>query len=254
MSAPAIAFENVTKEFSLRRGAARVRALDQLSLTVPRGEVVALLGPNGSGKSTALKIALGLIEPSEGKVSIEGSAPTSAVSRQRIGFVPDSGGLPLHLTAREALDWWGRINDLPTREMKERVGRAVMAVDLNAAVDRRIAEFSRGMKQRLVLAQALLLNPEILLLDEPFSGVDSIGIDRLTRLLAGSHQQGCTILLSSHLLSRVEEICDRVVLLHRGRKIGEGTVEEIMGAPFSRQRGLDDVFKERIDSAEDVLR
>ena len=139
MSAPAIAFENVTKEFSLRRGAARVRALDQLSLTVYRGEVVALLGPNGSGKSTALKIALGLIEPSEGKVSIEGSAPTSAVSRQRIGFVPDSGGLPLHLTAREALDWWGRINDLPTREMKERVGRAVMAVDLNAAVDRRIA-------------------------------------------------------------------------------------------------------------------
>ncbi len=110
------------------------------------------------------------------------------------------------------------------------------------------------MKQRLVLAQALLLNPEILLLDEPFSGVDSIGIDRLTRLLAGLHQQGCTILLSSHLLSRVEEICDRVVLLHRGRKIGEGTVEEIMGAPFSRQRGLDDVFKERIDSAEDVLR
>lgn len=110
------------------------------------------------------------------------------------------------------------------------------------------------MKQRLVLAQALLLNPEILLLDEPFSGVDSIGIDRLTRLLAGLQQQGCTILLSSHLLSRVEEICDRVVLLHRGRKIGEGTVEEIMGAPFSRQRGLDDVFKERIDSAEDVLR
>lgn len=253
MSAPAIAFENVTKEFSLRRGTARLRALDQLSLTVPRGEVVALLGPNGSGKSTALKIALGLIEPSEGNVTIEGDAPTSAVSRQRIGFVPDSGGLPLHLTAREALDWWGRINDLPAREINERVERVAESVDLQAAVDRRVAEFSRGMKQRLVLAQALLLNPEILLLDEPFSGVDPIGIDRLTQLLGGLQQQGCTILFSSHLLSRVEGICDRVVLLHRGRKIGEGTVEEMMGAPFNRQRGLDDVFKERIDSAEDVL-
>lgn len=252
MSSPAIVFEDVTKEFPLHHRAAKVRALDQFSFQVSRGEVIALLGPNGSGKSTALKIALGLINPTRGKAMIAGSEATTVTARKRISFVPDVGGLPLHLTAREALDWWGRINDISPSDVDNRVNRAVKAVDLSAAIDRRIAEFSKGMKQRMVLAQALLLESEILLLDEPFSGVDPVGIVKLTHLLRGLQQRGSTILLSSHLLSRVEDLCDRVVLLHRGRKLGEGTVEEMVGTPFKRQRGLDDVFRERINLAEDL--
>lgn len=254
MAVPAISFVDVTKDFPLATGKLTIRALDRFTLSVSAGEVVALLGPNGSGKSTALKLALGLLPPTQGTVRVEGAAAESVTVRQQVGYVPDVGGIPLHLSGREALGWWAKINDFTSTRIADRVREVLAEVDLEGSADRPVAAYSRGMKKRLALAQAILPKPRRLVLDEPFAGLDPMAIDQQVAVLQRLAAEGCTILLSSHLLSRVETLADRVVLLHRGRGIAVGAPEELIGASTKRPRGLDDVFRERVEQAEGAIR
>lgn len=223
----------------------RVEALREVSFAVAPGQILGLLGPNGSGKSTALKCALGLLSPEGGQIRIGAEPAGTPTACAQIGYLPERGGVPTHLTGREALRWWARLNaldDLPV----ERVEAGLAAVDLHEAADRRVATYSKGMRQRLALAQALLPEPGVLLLDEPFSGVDPLGVDRLLALLQRLRDGGTAIVLTSHLLRRVEQVCDEVVLLDCGRVIAAGTVAEVLGEVPVRQRGLDDVFREQL--------
>lgn len=249
MTPPALSFADVTKEFPLPVGKSRVRALDRFSLSISAGEVVALLGPNGSGKSTAIKLALGLLRPTHGEVLLAGKPAASIPARQQVGYVPDVGGIPLHLSGREGLEWWAKMNDLEPTEIADRVDEALAEVDLMVAADRRVAEYSRGMKKRLALAQAILPRPRVLLLDEPFAGLDPMAIDRQVELFQRLRTAGCTILFSSHLLSRVEGVADRVVLIHRGQTLAVGTPAELVGSTPPSQHGLEDVFRERMRQA-----
>jgi ABC-type multidrug transport system ATPase subunit len=162
-----------------------------------------------------------------------------------MAYLPEQGGVPTHLTGREALRWWARLTGI-TELSVERVEAGLAAVDLLAAAERRVATYSKGMQQRLALAQALLPEPELLLLDEPFSGVDPLGVDRLVDLLGHLRRGGATIVLTSHLLQRVEQVCDEVVLLDHGRTIAAGPVADVLGEAPVRQRGLDDVFREKL--------
>jgi ABC-2 type transport system ATP-binding protein len=250
MGMPALSFAGVTKEFLLPAGKLKVRALDRFSFEVPAGEVLALLGPNGSGKSTAIKLALGLLQPSQGQVRVEGKPAELPEVRRHVGFVPDVGGVPLHLSGREALEWWGKMNDLGRDEQSQRIRDVLKQVNLDEPADRRVSEYSRGMKKRLALAQAILPRPRLLLLDEPFAGLDPMAIDRQIGLLTRLRGEGCTLLFSSHLLSRIEGLADRVVLIHRGKNIAAGPAEDVLGRPLQRERGWDDVYRERIMQAE----
>ncbi len=243
MATAALRFDGVTKEFYAGREAGRVRALDAFSAEIGVGTIVGLLGPNGCGKSTALKCALGLLSPDHGQVRVHGLPAGSVKACHTVGYLPERGGVPSHLTAREALQWWAWVNGTD----QQAVATSLEAVGLTAAADRRVASFSKGMRQRLALAQAWLPRPSILLLDEPFSGVDPRGVDRLVEMIMAEKQAGKTILLTSHLLPRVEQICDEVILVDRGRVIVAGTVATVLGGEPVRSRGLDDVFRERLE-------
>ena len=245
MPNPALAFEKVTKEYSVAGQIGRIKALADFSLEVPPNAITGLIGPNGSGKSTALKAAVGLLRIDRGSIRVEGAVAGSSESSRRCGYVSEKGGVPRHLSGREALVWWGQLNGANKRDAAERAGEVLDQVDLTSVGAQRIESYSKGMTQRLALAQALMPDPEILLLDEPFSGVDPHGIDHMTRLLKRWVDGGKTVLLTSHLMHRVEELCDGVVLMHRGTVIASGTPAELVGGPVVRQRGLDDVFRER---------
>lgn len=251
MSAPAIAFEGVTKDFPLRGGSLRVRALDQLDLRVEPGSIVALMGPNGSGKSTVLKVALGLIRPDRGMVHVLGTSADSA--RGHVGYASDADGIPLHMTAREGLNWWGALNGFSKVDATQRTADALASVDLSEVADQRLGTFSKGMKQRYALAQAALPEPKILLLDEPFSGLDPLGVDQQAARFKRWREEGRTIVFSSHLLHRAEDLCDGVVLMNRGRILVQGSVEEIVAGSDVGSRGLDDVYREKLQNRNEVV-
>ena len=242
----ALSFVAVTKDYRGDPGVGRIRALDGFSAEVNRGHIVGLLGPNGCGKSTALKCALGLTQVQAGGIEVGGHPAGGRKAQLLTGYMPERAGVSRYLTGREALNWWARL----TGSGSDRAGSLLAAVGLEAAADRRVGTFSKGMLQRLALAQALLPRPQVLLLDEPFSGVDPLGIDRLAEVIRSHHKSGMTVLLTSHLLQRVEEICDEVILLHRGRVVAAGAVAEVLGGPVERRRGLDDVFRERLQGGQ----
>mgnify|MGYP003675929910 CR=1 FL=1 len=240
----ALRFEKVTKTYRVAGAMERNQALADFSLDVPAHGITGLIGPNGSGKSTALKAALGLVRIDRGRVWVAAEKAGSESSRRNCGYVPDKGGVPRHLSGRETLVWWARMNGVNPPEAESRANTLLAQVDLTSVADRRVAAYSKGMNQRLVLAQALMSDPELLLLDEPFTGVDPHGIDRMARLLRQWVDRGKTVVLTSHLMHRVEELCDTIVLMHAGRVIASGTPAELVGGPVVKARGLDDVFRE----------
>ncbi len=223
----AIEIDGLTKDFAAGRNGVRVRALDRVTLRVAEGEVVGLLGPNGSGKSTLLKILLGLLPATAGAYRLLGAAGTPAGVRAVIGYLPEAPEYAPHLSGFEVVWFHARLSGLPRPGLAERVERALAAVGLAGAGQRRAAAYSRGMRQRLGLAQALVHDPRLVILDEPMSGLDPVAIDETGRLIGRLKAQGRTVLLSSHLLGQVAEICDRVALLDRGRLILEGRVVEL---------------------------
>jgi ABC-2 type transport system ATP-binding protein len=219
---------SLTKIFSDWWGRNRVVAVDGLNLKVRTNEVYGFLGPNGSGKTTTLKMLLGLLHPTKGKALIlEGDATDPQINR-RIGFLPEESYLYKYLTARETLDFYGQLFKLPARVRKMRIEALLDMVGLKAVANRTVGTFSKGMARRIGLAQALINDPELLILDEPTTGLDPIGTRQIKDLIIELAKRGKTVLLCSHLLADVEDVCDRIAILYGGRIQAEGNVRDLL--------------------------
>jgi ABC-2 type transport system ATP-binding protein len=228
VSTPAISIRNLTKEFAIPFKKERLVAVRNLSLEVPEGEVYGLLGPNGSGKSTAMKIVLGLVTPTEGTTAIFGCDSRRVESREQVGFLPENPYFYKFLTALETLLFFGKLCGLRGSALKEHAYSLLKTVGLENAADRRLGGFSKGMLQRIGMAQALIQNPRLLVLDEPTAGVDPAGSREIRDLILQFKSQGITVLLCSHLLGQVQEVCDRIGILHHGSLIKEGRIEDLI--------------------------
>lgn len=225
---PAIAVEGLTKDYLLSVRGFRVRAVDDLSLAVPAGQVFGLLGPNGSGKSTTIKAVLGLIEPTRGRTSIFGVPSAEVRSRLDVGYLPENPNFHRFLSGRELVTFYARICGVARARIRDRVDEVIEWVGLKDAAQRRLSTYSKGMLQRIGLAQAVVHDPRLLVLDEPTAGVDPVGSAGIGELILRLKAQGKTIVLSSHLLAQVEDLCDRIAILNRGRLVLEGGVEELV--------------------------
>jgi len=226
---PAIELRGVVKDFAIGLRGVKLRAVDDLSLRIEPGQIYGLLGPNGSGKSTTIKIILGLLAPTTGDCAIFGVPAGRVEARVDVGYLPESPYFYRHLTGRELVRFYARICGLGGPALAARVAEVVAWVGLTEAADRRVGTYSKGMLQRIGLAQALVHDPRLVILDEPTAGVDPLGAAAMAELILKLRAQGKTILLTSHLLAQVEEICDRVAILDRGRLILEGAVGELVG-------------------------
>ncbi len=215
----------VFKDFWLRP---RVVAIDALDLAIEPHQVFGLLGPNGSGKSTTIKIVLGLLFPTRGRVAVFGQLPSHVITKKRIGYLPEESFLYQFLNARETLEYYGRLFHLDRRERQKRIDMLLEMVGLDAVQRRPVGEYSKGMQRRIGLAQALINDPDLLILDEPTSGLDPIGTRQIKDLIIELKGRGKTVLLSSHLLADVEDVCDQVTILYGGRKRASGTVDELL--------------------------
>jgi ABC-2 type transport system ATP-binding protein len=223
----ALEYDGITKEYRSWSGRRRVRALQQFSLSVERGEIFGFLGPNGAGKTTAIHLAMGFMRPSSGTGQMLGKPFGDASVRRRVGFLAENVAL-YHRKAEAAIRFYGGLNGLHGAALEHASRAALQAVDLQAESSRNLGQFSRGMLQRMGLAQALVNDPELLILDEPTSALDPAARVSIRELLLKFRSQGKTIFLSSHLLSEVELICDRVAILSRGRVVSIGTLSAML--------------------------
>lgn len=228
MATPAISIQNVTKIYPIPFKRSTVTAVSDLTLSVEPGQVYGLLGPNGSGKSTAMKVVLGLVTPTSGKTEIFGQDSTNVESREAVGFLPENPYFYKYLTGEETLRFYGKLCGLSSAKIKERTGDLLKLVGLENAADRRLGGYSKGMLQRIGLAQAMIQEPRLLVLDEPTAGVDPAGSREIRDLILDFKNRGITVLLCSHLLEQVQEICDRIGILHRGALIREGKLDELI--------------------------
>jgi len=226
---PAIRIRDLEKTFPVHLKRRQVVALRGLSLDIPQGIVYGLLGPNGSGKSTTLKILLGLVTPTSGSSEIFGVPSTRVSSRTDVGFLPENPYFYKFLTGAETIAFYGRLCGLGGRKLKERVNELLDLVGLDDAGDRRISGYSKGMLQRIGLAQAMVHDPRLLILDEPTAGVDPAGSRQIRDLILRLKARGKTILLTSHLLEQVQEVCDRVGILAKGKVVREGSLDILTG-------------------------
>jgi ABC-2 type transport system ATP-binding protein len=224
----AIRTDNLTKKYQLGWRKGRLLALDKLNLHVREGEVYGLLGPNGSGKSTTLKLILHLIEATEGDAWVFDVPCQKVASRLHIGFLPENPYFYRYLTAKETLEFYGKLCGMRGAALDKRIEELIELVGLGRARDRRLAGYSKGMLQRIGLAQALIHDPKLLLLDEPTAGVDPIGSRDIRDLILRLKGMGKTVLLSSHLLAQVQDVCDRIGVLNLGKMILEGEVNQLI--------------------------
>lgn len=214
----------VFRDFWLRP---TVAAVDGLSLSVRRGEVFGLLGPNGSGKSTTIKMILGLLDPSDGKVSLFGTSPRSLEARRKLGYLPELSYLHPFLTARETLMYYAGLCGLRRSVAAERARQLLDMVGLSDVAKRPVGRFSKGMARRVALASALIGKPELLVLDEPTSGLDPVSTKEVKTLVKALRAGGMTILMTSHLLADAEDVCDRVAIVNHGKTVAEGRIGEL---------------------------
>lgn len=215
----------VFKDFWMRD---RARAVDSLDLQVYRHEIFGLLGPNGSGKSTTIKMILGLLKPTSGRVSVFGKLPTDVVTKKRIGYLPEESYLYGFLNARETLDYYGKLFELDRKTREKRIDELLDMVGLAGAQYRPVREYSKGMQRRIGIAQALINDPDLLILDEPTTGLDPLGSRQVKDLILELGRRGKTVILCSHLLSDVEDCVDRMVILYGGKIRAEGTCDELL--------------------------
>jgi len=228
MATPAISIQNLTKIYPIPFKRERVTAVKDLSLTVEPGQVYGLLGPNGSGKSTTMKIVLGLVSPTSGRTEIFGRDSTTVESREDVGFLPENPYFYKFLTGSETLHFYGKLCGLSGTKIRDRTKELLKLVGLENAADRRLGGYSKGMLQRIGLAQAMIQEPRLLVLDEPTAGVDPAGSREIRDLILDFKKRGITVLLCSHLLEQVQEICDRIGILDRGSLIREGRLDELI--------------------------
>ena len=225
----AIAVHKLTKIFPVPFHPTRgVVAVKDLSLRIEPGEVYGLLGPNGSGKSTTLKIILGLVSPTRGNTEIFGRDSRLVESREAVGFLPENPYFYKYLSGAETLRFFGRLCGMTGAKLKNRVNELLDLVGLNKARDRRLGTYSKGMLQRIGLAQALIHDPRLVVLDEPTAGVDPAGSREIRDLIMDLKHRGITVLLSSHLLAQAQEICDRIGILSDGVLVREGRLQELI--------------------------
>ncbi|NOK02010.1 MULTISPECIES: ABC transporter ATP-binding protein [Myxococcus] len=208
----------------------QVKALQGLDLEIAPGQVYGLLGPNGAGKSTTIKILMGLVRASQGQALLFGEPPDRPHVRRQVGFLPENPSLYEYLTGREFVTLAGRIFGLSGHDLDQRVERVLGEVGMGRASNLQIRRYSKGMVQRTALAQALISGPRLLVLDEPTSGLDPLGRRQMRDLILAERQKGTTILFCTHIISDVESLCDRVVVLVGGRRVQEGSVQELVSA------------------------
>jgi ABC-2 type transport system ATP-binding protein len=226
-----VAVRGLTKIFKDFWGRPKARAVDNVDFEVRRGEVFGLLGPNGSGKSTTVKMLLGLLHPTKGHIEVFGHSPRHVATKTKIGYLPEESYLYRYLNSYETLDFFGNLFSLPPKERQQRTEQLLEMVGLTQTRTRAVGEFSKGMQRRIGLAQALINDPDLVILDEPTAGLDPIGCREVKDLILALARRGKTVILSSHLLSDVEDVCDRVVIYYGGRIQAMGTLRELLAKP-----------------------
>jgi ABC-2 type transport system ATP-binding protein len=228
--------------------------VDQVDFEVRRGEVFGLLGPNGSGKSTTIKMLLGLLYPTKGHIEVFGHSPRHVATKSRIGYLPEESYLYRYLDSYETLDFFGNLFRLPSGERDKRAEQLLEMVGLNQARTRAVGEFSKGMQRRIGLAQALINDPDLVILDEPTAGLDPIGCREVKDLIVELARRGKTVILSSHLLSDVEDVCDRVVIYYGGRIQAQGTLNELLARPDAVRITTPVMPRETLERALEIMR
>ena len=228
MSTSAICIQNLTKDFAVGMRGKKLRAVDDLCLEVGDNEIFGLLGPNGSGKSTTIKIILGLLEASKGTCEIYGRPSKLVDARRSVGFLPEAPYFYRYLTGRELVRYYARICMVPRVKIDSAVDSVIKLVGMTEAADRRVGTYSKGMLQRIGLAQSLVHDPQLVILDEPTAGVDPLGSAAIAEIVRELKRRGKTVLLSSHLLAQIEGLCDRVAILHRGKLVREGRIDDLV--------------------------
>ena len=226
-----ISVQGLTKVFKDFWGRPKAKAVNNVDFEIKRGEVFGLLGPNGSGKSTTIKMLLGLLYPTRGHIEVFGHSPRHVATKSRIGYLPEESYLYRYLNSQETLDFFGNLFNLNSVERRKRADQLIEMVGLNNARNRQVGEFSKGMQRRIGLAQALINDPDLVILDEPTAGLDPIGCREIKDLIVALAKRGKTVILSSHLLSDVEDVCDRVVIYYGGRIQAKGTLQELLITP-----------------------
>jgi ABC-2 type transport system ATP-binding protein len=240
---------NLSKVYRDFWGRQKVRALKALDLEIHKGEIFGLLGPNGSGKTTTIKLLLGLLFPTSGRALVFGREATDVSKNERLGYLPEESYLYRFLNAEETLDFYGRLFDMPAAVRRKRAAELIDLVGLNWAKRRQLKEYSKGMARRIGLAQALINDPELILLDEPTSGLDPIGTREMKDLILKLKAQGKTVLMSSHLLADVQDVCDRIAILHQGELKELGRVDTLLKVRDETQiraRGLSEAAQAEI--------
>lgn len=239
----------LTKVYRDFWGRQKVRALKALDLEVQQGEVFGLLGPNGSGKTTTIKLLLGLLFPTEGQALVFGKDATDVSKNARIGYLPEESYLYRFLNAEETLEFYGRLFDIPHDELQRRIDGLIRLVGLERARKRQLKEYSKGMARRIGLAQALINEPDLILLDEPTSGLDPIGTREMKDMILRLKDQGKTVVMCSHLLADVQDVCDRIAILHQGELKELGRVDSLLtlaDVTQVRAKGLNQACQDEI--------
>src|SRR5215467_12933257 len=226
-----VSVRGLTKVFKDFWGRPKARAVDNVDFEVRRGEVFGLLGPNGSGKSTTVKLILGLLYPTKGHIEVFGHSPRHVATKARIGYLPEESYLYRYLNSHETLDFFGNLFQLPKGDRDNRTEQLLEMVGLSQTRTRAVGEFSKGMQRHIDLAQALINDPDLVILDVPSSGLDPIGCREVKDLILALARRGKTVILSSHLLADVEDVCDRVVIYYGGKVQASGSLKDLLATP-----------------------
>jgi ABC-2 type transport system ATP-binding protein len=249
-----VSVRGLTKVFKDFWGRPKARAVDNVDFEVRRGEVFGLLGPNGSGKSTTVKLILGLLYPTKGYIEVFGHSPRHVATKERIGYLPEESYLYRYLNSRETLEFFGNLFELPKDDRRKRAEQLLEMVGLSQVHLRSVGEFSKGMQRRIGLAQALINDPDLVILDEPTSGLDPIGCREVKDLILALARRGKTVILSSHLLADVEDVCDRVVIYYGGRIQAMGPLRELLANPDAIQITTPALPRETMERVLQIIR